>query len=282
MIIRKSFKDIFRHKLSSLLVVKVTALFVFLSLVFLAAAYNLEIVRKKLASEVRVTVFPAEGYDVKDLAEKIRKLEGVTGITHMDGSAALDLLKKRFPDNEIIFTTAVMPDLVEVRTDIGSVDLLRKMLNKLEGISDIVVNTSWLGSAINMLDIFRYGLVVLIVIMFVISVALIYYATRLGALQRKWEITIFRLCGATEWYIRLPYLLSSVVLGVAGAVTGVLLYYFTGVLLGTAVLRFSGQWLSSFDLSALPVYVILIVLFVSVMIGMIGNYTAFLKTDNTE
>jgi cell division transport system permease protein len=70
--------------------------------------------------------------------------------------------------------------------------------------------------------VFRVGVFAVAIIMLVSAAALIGNTVRLAVFNRRKEIGIMRLVGATSWHIRLPFLVEGVIEGLLGAGTAVL------------------------------------------------------------
>ena len=107
------------------------------------------------------------------------------------------------------------------------------------------------------------------------SVIVISSTLTLGFYSRKEEIEILRLVGATEWYIRFPFFLESLLQGIGGAVLalGLLWLLFQGfrVNMGTSWSLFAG-WIQPHFLST-PVTITLI--FLGAVVGVISSLLTF-------
>jgi cell division transport system permease protein len=70
--------------------------------------------------------------------------------------------------------------------------------------------------------VFRVGLLVLAVLMLVAAAALIGNTVRMGVFARRKEIGIMRLVGATNWHIRMPFLIEGIIEGLLGGAAAIL------------------------------------------------------------
>jgi cell division transport system permease protein len=106
------------------------------------------------------------------------------------------------------------------------------------GIDEVVDQRRVLEKFFNVMDAFRNGALVVAVLQLLAATALIFNTIRVTAFARREQTGIMKLVGATNWYIRLPFVLEGIVAGVVGAALAGLL-----LLLGvtTLVARLSGQ-----------------------------------------
>ena len=103
----------------------------------------------------------------------------------------------------------------------------------------------------------------------IMAVVMIAYASRIGVLERRPEINLMRLCGATDWRLRMPYVFSGIILGFIGGGIGISAYMLLkSFLQGTAVV-FMNNW------NELPLFEIAALYTCSIIVGALGNLAAF-------
>lgn len=90
------------------------------------------------------------------------------------------------------------------------------------GIDNIVDQRNILKRLFAVTRVFRVGVLAVAIVMLVSSAALIGNTVRLAVFNRRKEIGIMRLVGATNWHIRLPFLIEGVIEGLIGAGAAIL------------------------------------------------------------
>jgi cell division transport system permease protein len=124
------------------------------------------------------------------------------------------------------------------------------------GIDKIVDQRQILKRLFAVIRVFRVGVLAVAVVMLVSAAALIGNTVRLAVFNRRKEIGIMRLVGATNWHIRLPFLIEGVIEGLLGASAAVLGLFIMKVafidslrgkvgflpLVGTPDVMFAVQW----------------------------------------
>lgn len=85
------------------------------------------------------------------------------------------------------------------------------------GVADISDQRDVLDRFFTIMDAFRNGAVAIAVLQLVAAAALIFNTIRMTAFARREQIGIMKLVGATNWYVRLPFVLEGILAGVIGA-----------------------------------------------------------------
>ncbi|MCX6112975.1 MAG: hypothetical protein NTY22_06835 [Proteobacteria bacterium] len=273
---RESLADIFRHHLTSLLFCGVIAVTILILCIFGSVIYNLDSIEKKWSYEVRIMVFTSDTSDPKIIAEQIKKIKNVINVTNIEPIAVAELIKKRFPDQNITISETVLPSIIEVRVGIKDIDGIKKEISKIPEVEEITVNTSWFDSLKKLTSSIEYVALIVSGLIFFMSMLLISYVTKLGVVLRKPEISIMRFCGATEWYIRKPYVLSGIVLGFIGGGIGILFYFGLSYFMRNMIGNFVDTWKTGTPIQILIIYGL------AMFLGASGNFMAFSRGEEDE
>jgi cell division transport system permease protein len=120
--------------------------------------------------------------------------------------------------------------------------------------------------------IFSLGVIAIAIVMLVAAIALVANTLRMGMFARRKEIGIMRLVGATNWRIRLPFLVEGMVEALLGAATAVVGLFLVKVLM-IDHLRYTAQWLpliKNSDVVSVMPWVIVAAALVALVAGTIG------------
>jgi len=98
------------------------------------------------------------------------------------------------------------------------------------GIDRIVDQRALLSRLFKVTRVFRIGMIVVAIIMLISAAALIGNTVRLAVFNRRKEIGIMRLVGATNWHIRVPFLIEGIIEGLLGAGTAILFLFIAKVI----------------------------------------------------
>lgn len=276
MVLKESIRDIKRHKRASFLLALLISSASFLFFVFSSVVYNLGGIEDKWSQQIRIAAFTLDGADTLKISEEIKSLKGVIEVKVVSPEESLELLKKRFPDEDVAFANSSIPGFIEARVSMNESESVKSEILKIDGIDDVSLSSSWFKSLKNLL--YLLGLFSLAVMIFILglSVLLVFYAVRIGVMERREEIQLMRLCGATEWRIRSSYVVSGIFMGVLGASVGVSLYYVFGTAVDKSLAQFIDGW------SKLTYFQVILVYTASIFIGTFGNLMAFVRSADED
>jgi cell division transport system permease protein len=195
----------------------------------------------KITSKIDISVYLNK--DVKKpqrqkLARQLRALPTVKSVSYVSKNSALKAYKHQNAGNSqllqaIAQTGNPLPASLEIKPDDPShiqpiKDFLEKPDNKK--LQDPQAGTSYSGdrkAAIDNIahatDVIRHIGVVAVIIFAVISMLIIFNTIQMAIFNRREELQIMRLLGATTWYIRGPFVVESIIYGVLSAIISVLL-----------------------------------------------------------
>lgn len=237
--LKYSFMDSLRslkrnHTLSIASIATVTATLFILG-VFLIVMLDTNKIIESIGSKVQVQVFLKENIDINDdnaLKAKIKEVEGVIDVEYESKEKALDKLREQLGEENKYLTEGlekenpllnsyivkvqkpeVISEVVDNIKDMKGIDTIkdsRKTVDKIIAISNTI---RWIG-------------VVLFLILIGVSLFLIINTIKITVYSRKREIGIMKYIGATDWYIRWPFIMEGMIIGIVGAIiSAVILYY---------------------------------------------------------
>jgi cell division transport system permease protein len=184
----------------------------------------------ELENEVEVSVFlvdeitPDQQTDIKTTLDD---LEVVSNVDYVTKDQAYEEFKKLYQDQPALWeniTPDVLPASFRVRlTDPDRVDVIRSKLEANPSVEEIADQRETVERLVSFTGLLRTFSVVMVVVLLGAAVLLISNATQLAIYARRREIEIMKLVGATNWFVRLPFMLEGVAAGVAGAGVALLL-----------------------------------------------------------
>ena len=194
---------------------------------FYSIVNNVDNIAHKVEAEVPITVFFDEGTteeEIQAVGEEIQARSEVAKIEYESADQAWEEYKKQYFDDEDA-ADGFKDDNPLVNSSnyhvyLNDITKQTELVNYIQGLEHVrKVNQSeqaskTLGSINKLVSYVSIGV---IVILLVISVFLISNTVSMGISVRKEEIGIMKYIGATDAFVRLPFLLEGIVLGVIGA-----------------------------------------------------------------
>jgi len=117
-----------------------------------------------------------------------------------------------------------MPESYNVtpfNTDSAVIDEFREKFAEKPGVRDISAAEDLIQDVVRFSNISSWLTLFAAALAFVASVLLMYNSIRTAVFARRKEIEVMRLVGATKWFIRIPFMLESLLQGLIGAIVGV-------------------------------------------------------------
>ena len=263
----QGFRNIVQNKFFSLAAIGTITACLFLLGVFHSLFYNFKHMVYHAESTIGITVFfepSVTQAQIEHIKSTILACEGVEKVEYVSGEEAWD----QFKQDEVY-----LDDISQQKNIVSTIE-------KLEGVRKINSSETLARglSSFNMLVGYVTGTIIALLIF--VSVFLISSAVAMGITARKDEIGIMKLIGATDVFVRLPFLMEGVTMGMIGAfVPLILLRLLYGKVIGFVTQHFS-------SISELLVFIpvqrefrILIPLLmgVGIGIGLLGSYLSVHK-----
>ena len=238
---RDAFRSLRRNKLMSLASIATAAI----SLVILGAAWILVLNTHYLAgameSELEINAYilteiPRE--QALAMKSQFEAIPGVAEIIFVPKEEGLKGLEERFGQEETNLLEALggnnpLPDVYRIKAGIASdVPRIAEDASKLEGVEKVRYGQGMVEKLLSLTKWLRTVGVVVIFAVGLAAVFLIATTIRLTVFTRRREVAIMKLVGATNWYIRWPFFLEGMIIGLTGALIAVgSLHYCYGELL---------------------------------------------------
>jgi cell division transport system permease protein len=140
------------------------------------------------------------------------------------------------------------------------------------GIDTLVDQSRFLDRLFSITRVFRVGVLLVSFVMLISAAILIANTVRMGLFARRKEIGIMKLVGATNWRIRIPFLIEGIVESLIGAAAAILFLFglkvaFINPLYGT--IQFV-PWVGNTDVVAVIPWLIVAGAVVAVLAGLVG------------
>lgn len=225
---KQGVKNIGRNKLFSLASVATMAACIFLFGLFFSVILNFNYIVKKAEEGVAITVFFDENLEdskVEAIGEALRERDDVLKVTYVSADEAWDTFKDEYfgeskdlaegfkDDNPLAGS-----DNYEVyMKDVESQKDVVKFAEGLDGVrkvnkSDVVAKTL---SSVNKLILYVSAAIILILL--IVTVFLISNTVTIGITVRKEEIAIMKYIGAKDYFVRGPFIIEGILIGLVGA-----------------------------------------------------------------
>lgn len=235
---KQGVKNIGRNKMFSLASIATMSACIFIFGLFFAIITNFQHIVHKAEESVAITVFFEEGLteaQIDEIGQKLEMQEGVREVNYVSAEEAWESFKtdyfgkgaeelaEGFKDDNPLSTSdnyEVYLNDVSKQADIVAYAEAQSGVRQVNK-SDVVANTL---NSVNRLV--WYASIVLIGVLVAISVFLISNTVTMGISVRREEIAIMKYIGAKDSFVRMPFVIEGVLIGVVGAAIPLVILYF--------------------------------------------------------
>lgn len=238
----------------------------------------------------------------QDLINQVSQLENVKSVTYVSKDEALDRYKEQNKDNldllvAISQTDNPLPASLQIKpVNPDNIEPIRQFLEQPDIKALQAEETSYSGDRKEAIDkigtattFIRRAGVVGVVVFALISVLIIFNTIRMAIFNRRDELTIMRLLGASTWYIRGPFVVETVFYGIVSAIISVAL---CSIVFSIQSNAFNASTLGLLDIQYASDYfaehfwlILAIQLMIGILIGAVSSIIAtrrYLKFKSTK
>ncbi len=251
---------------------------------FSLVAVNLDNMLGDLEAENEFLAYVDESYseeEARALQSKIEVIPNVAEVLFVTRAEALDDFRLGREDNELLSS---LPDDVlrdRYRIHVDDIELLKETSDAVKTVTGVAdVNAAYdIAQGFVMVRNIATGIaLVLIGILVFVSLFIIANTIKLAFFYRREEIAIMKMCGATNSFIRWPFIVQGMILGLFGALLAFLMQWGVYSLVVKAVIQSNGLSLVTIiPFSVLIPKLLLIFCCAGLLIGVVGSVLAIRK-----
>lgn len=222
-LVKEGFKGVFRHGFMSFAAVCVTVACLLIMGIFFSLLYNVTIMVDDLnrTNEIKVLIDSSlSESEAKSIETELRTIDNVWDATFKSKEEALkDFIEEH--DGDPAFSGVEADDLrhrvVVVLEDNALMEQTIEQIRKVNGVADVVAHYELAEGFSTMQNVLRIISVAVIVVLLCVSLLIISNTVKIAMSSRREEIFIMKMVGATNGFIRLPFVVEGLILGMTGA-----------------------------------------------------------------
>jgi hypothetical protein len=219
-------KSFWRNSFMSIASIVTVALSFFILGIFAIMVANLDNFADNLENQVQISVYLKDGLtteQVMGVGKRLKALPEVRQIKFTNKDQAMTELKERMKDQpgilEALEGKNPLPTSYEITfTQAGAVKKAAQIVATYPEVESSHYGQEIIEQLLNITRVIRWGGMALIVLLTVATLFIISNTIRLTVFARRKEIGIMKYVGATNWFIRWPFLLEGLLLGFIGGV----------------------------------------------------------------
>ena len=289
--IRQGIINIFRNKWFSLASIATISACLFLFGLFYVVLQNFQYIVKSAQENVSITVFFDEEIEderIKEIGEEIKSRSEVARMNFISADEAWDSFKEDYfgeyeKEYSEGYTENPLSDCANYEiyiNDVSKQGNLVTYIKSIDGVRQVNFSKITADTLTGVNSLIATVSLGIIVILLVVSMFLISNTVRVGISVRKSEINIMKYVGATDFFVRSPYVVEGILIGILGSVIPlVVIYYLYQAVMEYIMNKFAvlTLMLNFIPVTELFKNLIPIVIVMGVGIGFVGSYSTVRK-----
>ena len=231
--INETFTSLKRNSLMSIASISTVALSILVLGMFLTMVLNVNNLASHLENQVQVTIYmedSASAEQLKQMEKVLRSTSGIVKVTPRTREQALADFKKRLGEQQKLLAALgednPFPASFEIQVDNPErIPQLVPQFQQMPGVETAKFGQEVVEHLFQLTRVLRIGGVLLIILLAIATLFIISNTIRITVFARRREVNIMKYVGATDWFIRWPFLLEGMIMGFVGAlIASVALY----------------------------------------------------------
>ena len=222
--LREVYLTFTRAPLMAMLGVTTIAFSLFAFGLFGLVAINIKSALLEIEDRVEIRAFLIDGTrdaQVEELMQGIKKIPQVADVGYVSPDSALQRARVELEEFRDVMDAAMLPGSVELRLKEGArdpetVQMISRQLQTYPVVEEVRYGREWVEKLYRIRNIAGITGSVLGSVFALVAIIIIGSTIRMAILARAEEIEIMRLVGATNHFVRLPYLIDGTLKGLAG------------------------------------------------------------------
>ena len=286
-LIGEGFSNVFKNKKQAFTSIGIMCVTMVIFGIFFAMGQNLNHFVEEIESDQGLQIYMKENAtdeEITELKTKLQSLDGINTIDFVDKQAALQQLKDRFGESASLlegYNEEVFPvSYVVTLTDLSKSSQIQEEIESWDLVDDIKSSNETINVLVKIARGIKIGTYVILVCLIAFSTFIIANTIKLTVYSRRKEISIMKYVGATNGFIRWPFAVEGMIIGlISGAISiGLLSGIYTLVLSSEAFIGFMSKLgLTLLEFGQMLNSIIIIYLVLGIGIGVLGSTLSMRK-----
>ena len=236
------------------------------------------------SGSMQITLFLEHGLNdqkVSSLEDQLAANQYIRSLKLIEPESALEEYRQYSGFNEALtaleenpLPAVILLNPVDEIITSGNGEKLLQDLQQIEGVETAQFDRQWANRLFVFIEIFQRMIVILSTLLAFAVLLIIGNTIRLAIYNRRDEIEINKLFGATDAFIQRPFLYSGLIHGIGGSIMAWILLKVSMKLLEGPVVKLAGLYSSSFKLISLQPDKALVLIIIGGMLGLLGSWLA--------
>ena len=229
-LIGEGFRNVFKNKKSTIASLVIMCATMFIFGIFFVVGENVNHITKTVEEQQGIKVFiydEATQEQTTELGNKISQMEYVNTCTYQSKDQALEEVKRMFKNRKSLLATYEEKNpfkaaYIVTLTDLTKVDEVQSQILTSDIVASITSKSETIEALIKIADGLKIITIIILIILVLISIFIITNTIKLTVHSRRKEISIMKYVGATNGFIRWPFMVEGMLIGVISVLISIL------------------------------------------------------------
>ena len=278
-LIKSGFTGIFSHGLMSFATVTITMACLIIMGSFGLLVVNINALISDLEDETEVVAFIDESLteeEARAVEPLIEAVPNVSGADFMSRAEAMENFQEDYDEDlfDSLDETVFRHRYIIHLTDISLMEQTKPLIEAVDGVADVNAHIEYADAFISVRNVVSLISLALIIILIIVSFFIMSNTIKLATFTRREEIAIMRMVGASNGFIRCPFIIEGLVLGVLGGLLAFIIEWGLYSLLLSRVSGVASTLITLVPFSGVMWPLLLFFLGVGVIVGVSGGSSA--------
>lgn len=231
--LKQALKSIKRNGLMSLISISTVTITLSILGILILLVSNLNFFATNLEQKLEISTFLAEDLSQaqqNQIEDQLLAYDNIQKVTFVSKEEALKNLEESMNDKKDLFDTIrennPLPDSFEVHVnEVEGIPATANYIKDIEGVEEVYYGQDIVERLLNITKTLRKAGTVFMVLLLLATMFLISNTIKLTVFARRKEIEIMKLVGATNWFIRWPFILEGIFIGSFGSVISICIIF---------------------------------------------------------
>ena len=213
-------------------ILAITAMMLILGLFFVAFV-NVNLFTKSIEKDYNVIqIYLKEGSTpevTEAVGQTLQSTEGVEKIEYVTKDQALQTLRERWGENGYLLENLPenpLPDSYTVYvSDKDAANKVASIAPGIEGVDDVVYYRDTIEKLAQVSHFIELGSIIAMAFLVIVSIVIVANTIKLTVFNREKEISIMKYLGATNWFVKAPFIWGGIIVGILSSVIATGLTY---------------------------------------------------------
>lgn len=248
---------------------------------FALLTLNVDSIIDDLEQENQMVAFVDERYSESDaiaIKGRVENVPNVKEVVFITNEQAMVSFLEQYEDSSLLDNldaSVLRHRYVVYLKDLSRMEETQNALLEVDGIVKVNAHLGIAEGFANVKNIITAVSVVLVAILFVISLFIMANTIRLTTISRREEIAVMKMVGATNSFIRQPFLIEGLILGIMGALIAFVIQWGVYSFVVNKIAEMSSiAFIETIPFSVVAIPMLLVFLTISVIVGALGSTSA--------